>query len=582
MRLFEVIAHPWAALKAIQGLDRLPDRRVSRASTRSSVDPIRRHGDASAIYKTIGLHALDENRVELYANFQEMDSDPMIATVLDAYGDDAGQFDPERKRIVWVEADNKEIEQILTRTLDRVKLDELAFPILRSLARDGDAFEHVALARGQGVVALRSYEPWTVARVEDDIGRLVGFAPANESGEATDIGGSAVRFDQALHFRLQSRNRSKPYGATSSFLWGSRIIWRELQLMEDQIVVQRLMRRPDRLMVMLDSSGMSHDEAWQTLKEWETRFHREVYLNPTSGDFRSQGLPLDAAKDLILPRGPNNATEIQNFPATNQNDLLRDLDHILNRLAAGIGFPIGFLGRGESGAYQPGQSLSRQYHPFAKRATRLQRAFLTEATRMCLIDLVYKGLDPQLPRNAFTLHMASVAPIVEIERAEIIQLRMDRMQLAVQFGEAAQLDMSIWIPYVLEKYGGLPKDLIKALRSNGDLGERQGHKNIAEVLRDVSAPVDNVWVHSDSVTIDGGVNRNLYTPTSINESTGRGEPAAALQSFDAALGKTLSERATLKFCDNRRERMITRMRLVTTLAGLPLENADLPVYCEEV
>jgi hypothetical protein len=465
--LYEMLVHPFATLKRIQGLDRLPDRRVSRHPLRpgDSSDPIRaaNNNRLQSLYRALGVYALEESRIELYQNYREMDTDPMVSSVLDAFGEDAGQLDPEHRRIVWVEATNSEISNIVLSTMDRLRVEHWAFPVMRTLARDGDVFFHNATARGDGIVAIRPYEPWAVARIEDDIGRLIGFAPSDEMGCPTRIDTNAAQPYQALHFRLPSRELTSSYGSSSSFLWGSRVTWRELQLMEDQIVIQRLLRRPDRVMVLMDATGMSHDDAWMSIREWERRLHREWYLNPTSQEFLSQGVPLDMAKDLVLPLGPNNQTKVENFPATNQNDLLRDLDLMLAKFAAGIGFPLGFIGRGDPGSYQGGQSLSRQSQPFAKRAFRLQRAFLEELTRMCMIDLAYRNLNPYSTQNEFTLCMASVAPIVEIERAEVVQLRMDRMERAITFGTTAGLNMNVWIPYVLEKYGGLPRDLIQKI-----------------------------------------------------------------------------------------------------------------------
>jgi len=467
--LAEMILHPFSTLNKIAGLDRLPDRRVSKRRTSPDkgladpLDPLRRGSRVTSIYKALGIYALEESRPELYQNFREMDSDAMISAVLDAFGEDAAQKDPEHKRIVWVESPNEDVRKIVTATLDRLKIDQWAFPIMRALARDGDVFFHIAPARGQGVVAIRPYEPWVVARIEDDIGRLVGFSPANEQGIPSQTDKSSVPHYRCLHFRLPPRDLTDHYGAPSSFLWGSRIVWRELQLMEDQVVMQRLLRRPDRLMVLMDATGMTHDEVWTAVKDYERYLYRETYTNPDNGVFASMGTPMDIAKDIVLPRGLNNQTAVQPLPATNTNDLLRDLDMKLAHLAAGIGFPLGFVGRGDSSGYQAGQSLSRQYQPFAKRANRLQNAFLPEIVRLCMIDLAFKNMDPMLPQNAFTLNMATVFPIQEIERNEVIQLKTDRVERSIALGEHAYLNPDIWVPVVLEKYGGLSHDLIKRM-----------------------------------------------------------------------------------------------------------------------
>lgn len=465
-----MILHPWSNLRKIQNLDRLPDRRVSKHQRRpEDVDPLRGAGQAQAIYKALGLYAQEESRIELYENYREMDYDAIISAVLDAFGEDGAQTDPERGRIVWCEANSTEVQRIVTRCLDRTQTDQKAFPTMRTLARDGDVFQHVAAAKGEGIISLKAYDPWQVARMEDDIGRLLGFAPADDRGNPSKDETHAVPYYKVAHFRLPSRDLTNIYGCESSFLWGARITWRMLQLMLDQVVVQRLLRRPDRVLTLVDTAGMSFDDANFFIDDLKRRMHREWHLNPDGGTFQSQGVPLDDAMDVVLPRGPNNGTEFNNFPATNQNDLLRDLDMMYNNLANGVGFPHGFM-RGE-GRYNPEQSLSRQHQPFAKRASRLQRSFLYELVRLCMIDMAYQGLDPTAEAHRFSLHMAPVSPILEMERHEVIQMKLDRLERALRLGNDNQFNQDFYVPFVLRTYGGFPDDVVNALYKGAEGAE---------------------------------------------------------------------------------------------------------------
>jgi len=468
--LQEMILHPWANLKKIQGLDRLPDRRVAKHKQHpADYDPLRGAGAASAIYKALGLYSQEESRIELYENFREMDYDAIISGVIDAFGEDASQVDPETGRVVSCTAANSDVQKIVTQCLDRTQQDQKAFPTMRQLARDGDVFSHVAAARGDGVIATKAYDPWMVARIEDDIGRLIGFAPADDRGNPSKEASHSVPYYRALHYRLPSRDLKQIYGADASFLWGSRITWRELQLMLDQVVIQRLLRRPDRLSILVDTAGMSYDDAHFFIEDLKRRMYREWHLNPDGGgllggnQFQSSGSLPDGGFDFILPKGPQNNTEITNFPATNQNDLLRDVEMFFRQLANGIGFPQGFMGMSDGGRYNPEQSLSRQHQPFAKRAARLQRAYLHETVRMCMIDMAFKGLDPTLDEHRFSLHMAPVSPILEMERHEVIQMKIDRLERALRMGMDNQFDQNFWVPFVLRTYGGFPDEVVQAM-----------------------------------------------------------------------------------------------------------------------
>jgi hypothetical protein len=613
--LFEMVMHPWATLKRLQGLDRIPDRRVSRhrgpigrgmgaaagygGAIPDPVDPLRRTSRAQSINKALGVYALEESRTELYENYREMDSDAMLAAVLDAFGLDATQRDSEKRRVIWCESPNEDIRKLGMRVIDMLGLEQKAFPTCRALARDADVFYHVAASRGQGVLAIRPYEPWTVARLEDNIGRLIGFAPADEQGRASQTDKSSVPHYRVLHYRLPARELTDIYGAASSYFWGARITWRELQLMLDQVVIQRLLRRPDRLMVLMDATGMTYDEAWMTVADLQRRLHRETYTNPGANQFLSMGVPLDHAMDVVLPRGPNNTTEITNFPATNTNDILRDVDMILAMLAASVGFPLGFVGRGDPGTYQPGVSLSKQSQPFGKRAEQLQNAFLLETARLLMIDQAFRGLNPRSERNQFTLHMASVHPIAEIERNEVIAMRMDRMERALLMGTTYGFNLKEWVPLVLELHGGFTREVISRIYPDaggeppsemmaaavhlgkqpyGPVGEANGKGPDKKLMEDVRAQVaallppvaEGFEIGSRQVTL-AHAEEDTFKPKGLDESTGKGSEACERLVGGEVLpfGKVSLDVGKNRVAEIRRQSALTRVRFIAAMAQLP-------------
>ncbi|NIP98883.1 MAG: hypothetical protein GWO24_38015, partial [Akkermansiaceae bacterium] len=59
-----------------------------------------------------------------------------------------------------------------------------------------------------------------------------------------------------------------------------------------------------------------------------------------------------------------------------------------------------------------------------------------------------------------------------MERGEVLQLRLDRMERGIRFGQDSGLQMDVWVPYVLEFWGGLPHDLVTQLYTGGG-GEQQ-------------------------------------------------------------------------------------------------------------
>jgi len=462
--LSEMVMFPWSALRRLQGVDRRPDVGRSYPSAfpvdkTKSRDPIERGSRAGDwVAKVIGIQR-ELTRLELYAIYREMDMDPLVTAVLDAYAEDATQRDFEHGRMVWVSARNDEVKKLVMECLERMGIEECGYPIVRSMLKYGDNFEHNSLALNEGIKSIRPYDPWDVGRQEDEDGRLMGFAPCDATGRVTKYDTNSLPFYKVLHFRLRGRERRDIYG--SSLLWGSRENWRKLQLMEDQIVMQRLLRRPDRLLILMDVGGMSLAEAYEACKEWELRLYKEYNVDPVSGVFTSQGGPWHEARDLILPLGTNNQTKIETVPSTSSNDLMRDYDMMLSRFLGGLRVPKAYFGF--EGNYEGAQSLGKQDVRFAKTVMRVQRAFLVELVRALMIDLAFHNIDPYREENAFRLHMPPASAFLEIERSELVQMRFDLMDRMVRMGNDVGFNREAWIPYVLEEFGQLPKQLIEKL-----------------------------------------------------------------------------------------------------------------------
>ena len=60
---------------------------------------------------------------------------------------------------------------------------------------------------------------------------------------------------EVAHFRLLSDANFLPYG--KSMLEGARKVWKQLQLMEDAMLIHRIMRAPEKRIFKLDIGNIS-------------------------------------------------------------------------------------------------------------------------------------------------------------------------------------------------------------------------------------------------------------------------------------------------------------------------------------
>jgi len=401
------------------------------------------------------------NRIEKYAIYEEMDRDPLNDEILNAYAEAITALNYDKGVVFWVVAENEDVQRILTDMYASVGAQEKAFAQVRAMLKHGDNFLGLKYTeRSSGIVALRHYEPWKVARIQDELNRLSGFAPADGSGEPSKIDSDAVPPYDILHQRLLSKDQDTEYG--TGLFDSSWEDWEDLQSMMDQIVLQRLLRRPDRLMILMDSTGMSLQEAFEAIKVWESYLYKEINVNTGQRILESRGIPMTENRDLIIPKGPNNGTTIENFPASANNDLYRDWDIVLSKYLGTNGVPKGYFGF-EGGDYRSDMTLAKQDPRFAKRAQRGQFSFLQSMTRLGMIHLALVNMDPFRKTNRFEVHGMPISNFMEIEYNELLQMRWDLVDRMARVAEDLRLNPVTWIRYVLINVGKLPSDLVDSL-----------------------------------------------------------------------------------------------------------------------
>jgi len=435
------------------------------------------------------------NRVEKYAIYEEMDRDPLNDEILNAYAEAVTIVNSDKGVVFWVEAENEDIQKMLTSMYAAIGAQERAFAMVRALLKYGDNFLGIQYTpASKGVITLRHYEPWNVARIEDTLNRLIGFAPSDTAGEPMEIEKEAVPPFDVLHQRLLSKDQDSFYGTgLLDTKWED---WEDLQSMEDQIVMQRLLRRPDRLMILMDSTGLSLQEAFEQIKIWETYLYKEINVDTGSKLLDSRGIPMTENRDLIIPKGPNNSTEITNFPASNNNDLLRDWEMKVSKYIGTNGMPKGYFGF-EGGDYRSDMSLTKQDPRFAKRAQRTQFAFLHSMTRLGMIHIALTGLNPLRQENTFSVHGMPISNFMEIEYNELLQMRYDLVDRMSRLADDLNLNKDTWVRYVLTNVGKLPKDLIDNLMAR-ETTERVDSVKDAETVHALTEST-NLLVAADTV-----------------------------------------------------------------------------------
>lgn len=242
--------------------------------------------------------AVSRERLDAYRDYEDMDYDDLITSVLDALAEDCTQQDFISQRVVWIESENADVKDLMTELLDNLKIEERAPKIIRETAKYGDAFYDMVQMPGEGVLALDYMDPKVVWRHEVQ-GILKGWQLTKDL---------TPRDDEVLppwlicHF-MRTTGREQ-VGATygDSFIRPARRLYRKYQMVEDAMILYRLRRAPDRDVYYVDVGTAPSQEAPQIVRLWRSMLKKTMWYSPQQpGKMRSELNPLCLVPETPVP-----------------------------------------------------------------------------------------------------------------------------------------------------------------------------------------------------------------------------------------------------------------------------------------
>jgi hypothetical protein len=106
------------------------------------------------------------------------------------------------------------------------------------------------------------------------------------------------------HFRLLSDSNFIPYG--KSMVENGRRIHKQLQLMEDAMLIHRIMRAPSKRVFKIDIGNIPPNEVENYMEQVISKMKKEPHIDRTTGDYNLKYNIQNMTEDFYLPtRGQN-------------------------------------------------------------------------------------------------------------------------------------------------------------------------------------------------------------------------------------------------------------------------------------
>lgn len=390
-------------------------KKISPKTNTSSFDLFRK--TQSTVYSAAMSAYGTYDRLARYSDFSEMEYTPELSSALDIYSEECASPD-ETGSILHIYSDNPKIQELLEDLfIDTLNIDFNLTSWVRNLCKYGDFFLFNDVDPETGVI--NAY-PIPVSEME----REEGYDPDNPLAYRfrwVTQGNQVLESWQVSHFRLLGNDAFLPYG--SSVLESARRIWRQLILVEDAMLVYRVVRSPDRRVFYIDVGNVPAEDIPNFMEQAQSTLKKSQVVDKTSGRVDLRYNPLSVDEDYFIPvRGGESGTRIDTLTGGTNATAIEDVEYIQKKLFSAIKIPKAYLGYDEGLGSKA--TLSQEDIRFSRTISRIQRTVLSELNKIAIVHLYCHGFsDDDLVD--FSLKLSIPSTIAQQQKLEIHRTRFD-------------------------------------------------------------------------------------------------------------------------------------------------------------
>ena len=394
-------------------------------------------------------------RVQLYSDYEAMDTDAIIASALDIIADESTLKD-DMGEVLRIKSTDDDIQEILYNLFyDILNIEFNLWMWIRQMCKYGDFFLKLEIAEKFGVYNVIPYTAYNIVRKEgtnpenpnevvfefDPDGLTGGGAYGGYYGSAAgsmNPSGNVIKFDnyEIAHFRLLTDANYLPYGR--SYIEPARKLFKQYTLMEDAMLVHRIVRAPEKRIYYVNVGSIPPNEVDAFMEKTISRMKRTPYVDQQTGDYNLKYNMQNMMEDFFIPvRGNDSATKIDTTKGLDY-DGIQDVEYLRDKLFAALKVPKAFLGYDAD--TEGKATLAAEDIRFARTIDRIQRIVVSELYKIATIHLYTQGYTGEQLTN-FELSLTTPSIIYDQER---IALMKEKTDLAAQLMETKLLPTD-WI-----------------------------------------------------------------------------------------------------------------------------------------
>jgi hypothetical protein len=479
-------------------------------------------------------------RKQMYLDYEIMDTDAIVSSVIDIISDEA-TTNSEQGELLIIKTSDAKIKKVLYNLFyDVMNIEFNLWSWIRTTCKYGDNFLYLQISEGVGIVNVMPIHPAMMVREEgsDKEPDAIRFRYEGDYGMTWGSNNYFEEYEVA-HFRLLSDTNFLPYGRSA--IEGGRQEFKRMRLSEDAMLLNRIMRAPERRLFKIDIGNIAPEEVDGYIEEISNMMKKTPYIDPTTGDFNLRYNILNSLDDYFLPvRGGDSGTAIETLPGLTNDGMREDVEYFKNKMISAFKVPKEYLGYAEEGGTADKSSLAQIDIRFARSIERIQKIVVSELYKIALVHLKVQGFEEEDLLN-FELNLTNPSLIFERQKTDVLTARIDLAK------SAREENPLLSDTYIYKNLWGFNDEEIEALKLQKieDMKFQFRLKQIVEEGNDPEVTGKSFGTPHDIASMQvaskympgqfGETNKQLYTPDEREENEGKPQQFAG--SFETARDK---------------------------------------------
>jgi hypothetical protein len=380
-------------------------------------------------------------RTQVYSDYDAMDTDAIVASALDIISDEC-TLKNDMGEVLQIRSSDEDTQKILYNLFyDVLNIEFNLWSWIRQMCKYGDFFLKLEIAEKFGVYNVIPYTAYHIAREEGidpaspaevryryspdgySSGVTGGYGGVNAASTYTkEKQAGTIYFDnyEMAHFRLVADTNYLPYGR--SYLEPARKLFKQYILMEDAMLIHRIVRAPEKRIFYINVGSIPPNEVENFMQKTISTMKRTPYMDPQTGEYNLKYNLQNSLEDFYIPiRGNDTTTKIEPTKGL-EYTAIDDVVYLRDKLFAALKVPKAFMGYEKDLTGKA--TLAAEDIRFARTIDRLQRIVLSELYKIALVHLYTQGYRNENLTN-FELSLTTPSIIYDQERVALMKEKVD-------------------------------------------------------------------------------------------------------------------------------------------------------------